>query len=342
MLGSSMIVYRIFSDRAKTLKKPYERLILGLSCMDITGSLGFVVFGRWATPKEATWVLGARGTFTTCTIKGWFMSSFLGSAWYSAMMAIYFLLAVRFECRDQWIAQRVELPMHSISILLPVVGATYAAIKGYINPLYLHPGTCWVSSFPPLCGPDSPDDPAVECIRGQNASKMAFFMGSGQVALCFVIITVCMALILARVRATEIKQRGYLPEGASRKLKLTRQTSIQALYYIGAFFLCNTWNVAYQLAGENKTFDAFEEDPTKWFILLLLTKVFQPSQGTKNDPTMGMFLSSFESLLSPTLFPIAFRSLERSHLFWQTRQEHRRFQPFETILVSVGVLLPKE
>jgi hypothetical protein len=296
ILGSSMIVYRIFSDRAKTLKKPYERLILGLSCMDITGSLGFVVFGPWAAPKEATWVLGARGTFTTCTIKGWLMSSFVGSAWYSAMMAIYFLLVVRFECRDQWIARRVELPMHSISILLPVVGGTYAAIKGYMNPLYFPPGSCYVTRYPPLCGRDSRDDPAVECTRGQNMRKFDLLMGGAQISLCFGIIIVCMALIFARVRATEIKQREHLPEGASRKLKLTRQTSIQALYYIGAFFLCNTWNVAYQLAMESKTFDDYEKDATKWFILLLLTRVFFPLQGTKNDPTMGMSLSSFESI----------------------------------------------
>jgi hypothetical protein len=295
MLGSSMIVYRIFSDRAKTLKKPYERLILGLSCMDITGSLGFVVFGPWASPKEATWVLGARGTFTTCTIKGWLMSSFLGSAWYSAMMSIYFLLVVRFECRDEWIARRVELPMHSISILLPVLGGTYAAIMGYMNPYFLHPGTCWVGSFPPLCGPNSRDDPAVECARGQNANKFHFFLGGGQISLCFVIIIVCMAFILARVRATEIKMRGYLPEGASGILKQTRQTSIQALYYIGAFFLCNSLNVAYKVAIENEIED-YEEDPTKWFILSLLTMIFLPLQGTKNDPTMGMFLSSFESI----------------------------------------------
>jgi hypothetical protein len=305
MLGSSMIVYRIFSDRAKTLKKPYERLILGLSCMDIMGSFGLVVFGPWSVPKEATWVLGAQGTFPTCTIGGWFTNSFIGSAWYSAMMSIYFLLVVRFECRDEWIARRVELPMHSISIIMPVFGATYAAIKGYMNPLYLLPGTCGVSSFPPLCAHDS----NVECIRGgQEASNMAFGMGVFQVDLCFIILIVCMALIVARVRATEIKQRGYLPEGASRILKRTRQTSMQALYYIGAFFLCNTWHVAYQAASGNN-FDDYEENPTKWFILALLSKVFLPLQGTKNAPTMGMCLSSFESLLSPTLFPVALRFL---------------------------------
>lgn len=76
ILGSSLIIFRVFKIRGRST--PYDRTMLGLSIADLFASFSYG-FGPFLLPEETStrpWALGNR---TTCTFLG-FMSQMAFSA----------------------------------------------------------------------------------------------------------------------------------------------------------------------------------------------------------------------------------------------------------------------
>mmetsp|Transcript_6877 Transcript_6877/g.9146 ORF Transcript_6877/g.9146 Transcript_6877/m.9146 type:complete len:113 (-) Transcript_6877:879-1217(-) len=71
-LGSSLIV----SDVAKKVRNgketdPYQRIMVGLSTLDVLVSFFVLFLGTWMVPKETEW-LWAAGNTSTCSAQGFF------------------------------------------------------------------------------------------------------------------------------------------------------------------------------------------------------------------------------------------------------------------------------
>eukprot|EP00527_Entomoneis_sp_CCMP2396_P007607 CAMPEP_0198137414 /NCGR_PEP_ID=MMETSP1443-20131203/894_1 /TAXON_ID=186043 /ORGANISM="Entomoneis sp., Strain CCMP2396" /LENGTH=370 /DNA_ID=CAMNT_0043798819 /DNA_START=73 /DNA_END=1185 /DNA_ORIENTATION=- len=232
--GSSLIIFAIHKERQTALKSVYHRLVLGVSCMDWLGSISLIVFGPWAVPKEAEYfVAGARGSFTTCEVSGFFLHFFFGGTFfYSTFLAVYFLLHVRFEWRERTIARYVEPIGHFAALFLPLIIGVMGKVQNALNPWDVLPGVCGYCSFPPGC--ETHDE--IECQRGESFVGQSTNWFSVFFVFCFCVIAVCMILITLRVRLTELRIQQYAG-GSTNHFERTRETGKQGLYYIGAFFV---------------------------------------------------------------------------------------------------------
>jgi hypothetical protein len=50
LVGSFSVIYVILKDRRKNLKMVYQRLMLGMSVMDVIASGGLTIMNGWAIP----------------------------------------------------------------------------------------------------------------------------------------------------------------------------------------------------------------------------------------------------------------------------------------------------
>jgi hypothetical protein len=71
LLGSSFIIYLIYKDREKKLKKTYHRLLLGISTSDWLNSARACT-SSFLMPRGTPGVWKAQGTQATCTMQGFF------------------------------------------------------------------------------------------------------------------------------------------------------------------------------------------------------------------------------------------------------------------------------
>ena len=110
-LGSCSILYDIWKDRCGKMKKPYYRMLLGLSLFDLLSSAAFAV-STIPMPVDTPGVYGARGTTQTCTAAGFFNQLLLGSLLYNLMLAIYYTLSQQNKLTDKEFAEKYEMKLH--------------------------------------------------------------------------------------------------------------------------------------------------------------------------------------------------------------------------------------
>ena len=118
-LGSCSILYDIWRDRRRKMKKPYYRMLLGLSLFDLLSSAAFAV-STIPMPVDTPRVYGARGTTQTCTSAGFFNQLILGSMLYNLMLAIYYNLSQRNKLTDEEFAEKYEMKLHGIIWIVAV------------------------------------------------------------------------------------------------------------------------------------------------------------------------------------------------------------------------------
>ncbi|CAB9524266.1 expressed unknown protein [Seminavis robusta] len=277
LIGSSSIIYSVLSSfQKRSRSKTYDRIMLGLSCMEAVCALGLLVFGSWAVPKEASsMAYGARGTTATCAVAGVFAHILFGTMMYTAMLALYFCLRVRFQLTEDFIAHRIEPFLHLFPVMMVVVFSVIGLAGGYFNPLDRVSGLCWFKDYPPDCT----TDPDVDCIRGENHTGIARIAASGAIFLAFLIIIICMALLLFQIMALEHRLRRYAHgANSTTQWKRSQEVGKQALQYIGFFFLCGVWPVVGQIVIPPAELEYNNIN----FPIALMTKLMTPMQGLFN------------------------------------------------------------
>ena len=240
LMGSVVIVYVVKHGRLVAnhrFKPSFVRLLTGFSMVDIVHSIGYLALGPWAVPEGTPWVHEARGNLHTCNAKGFFLHMMQGLWIYSAGLAVYHALKVRFECKDACTTKYVEPAIHVFAWMTPVCTGIILIPLGLINPVASIPGYCWISELPTGC--DVNDQ--VECVRGEGWFWAAVALSGALSGACLVAIAISVVLIYWRVRTTEarIAQFGRIHGSSAASMELTRKTGRRAMWYIGAFFLCN-------------------------------------------------------------------------------------------------------
>jgi len=271
VVGSAFIVYSILLNRKETLLNPYHRIMLGISLLDLLTSTSLIVLGTWAVPVEAQdFVAGARGTWTTCNISGFFLNLLFGSMWYSAFLSLYFWCTIVLEQqRGKKLVKVIEPLGHAVSVLLPVLTGAIGAATTMINPMNILPGWCWFSIYPPNC-----DDDPILCERGVELPNLQWVGAHVSIGVIFFTVIVCMVSITVKVRTIEKRIQQYAG-GQSNRLERTKATGVQSLLYIASFFFCFFPIVMTQ------TLYSYREKKY-YYIFALLTKTVSPLQGAFN------------------------------------------------------------
>jgi hypothetical protein len=289
LAGSLSVIYVILTDRRKKLKKVFQRLILGMSVMDVIATAGVTIMNGWAIPEETEgfgfWYnstatppgtsefYGARGTVTTCNFSGMFlflMSTSVGT--YSVLLSFYYLLVLRYEKEERWIARYVEPVIHVLALLFPFIFGAILWHHKLFNPITRWHGWCGLELYD--CSKYEDDG---ECGSREHYQRFKeYYNITFTYLFCvvggWVVIVVDMILIFLKVRATEKRLVRYLIGQSNDTFKQTRQTGIQALLYIASYFITFIFFILWH----------FPIRITNLFAMACLIKITLPMQGFWN------------------------------------------------------------
>mmetsp|Transcript_8141 Transcript_8141/g.14729 ORF Transcript_8141/g.14729 Transcript_8141/m.14729 type:complete len:336 (-) Transcript_8141:770-1777(-) len=301
LIGSCSILYDILSDRKKKLKRPYYRILLGISITDAIVSV-WLGLSTWPIPRGTEGVYGAIGTTASCTAQGFFVQLSVFGPIYNLNLSIYYLLLVKYQLTEEYIAKRYERYMHAVALLFGLG----SAILGLPLTLYNNANLwCWIAAYPSTCEDNSGRDGDIPCERGKNAWLYRWVIYYGPILLMIVVVTGIMIMLTRTVRVeekrtiemqTEIRSqmssiehmpptdvteeqphRGSPAPTAlwqTHRYERSRQMLHQAVFYLGVFYL--TWlfvtiNRMYQLVTGDSSYP-----------LLVLHSMFGPLQGFLN------------------------------------------------------------
>jgi len=301
LIGSCSILYDILSDRNKKLKRPYYRILLGMSISDAMTSL-WLGLSTWPIPRGTEGVYGAIGTTASCTCQGFFIQLMVMSPIYNLNLSVYYLLLSKYHLTEETIAKRFERYMHAGAM---VIGFGFA-ITGLPLTLYNNANLwCWIAAYPSSCEDNSGRHGNVPCERGHNAWLFRWLIFYGPIWLIIISVTGIMMMLTRSVRVEEkriiemqTEIRSQMPITSTNQAEASavtveqptvsvpialyethryersRQMFHQAVFYLGVFYI--TWlfvtvNRMYQLiTGANS------------FPLLVLHSIFGPLQGFLN------------------------------------------------------------
>lgn len=276
-LGSLTIISIVLRDRKAKLKRVYHRLQLAMSVMDLVVSINLAL-SALVVPKGTPGVWNARGNTTTCEISG-FVNQFLTSIpLYTACLCLYYVLIMVFRVKEQTIANRLEPWMHMVAWFYPLVMGVAGLVLDNYNPVDVNVGWCMLDDYPPNCSQSD----EVECIRGENVGWFAMASSFFPVLPAYLVVLVCMALVVWKVRQTErrLAERHHIENARVRKKKRTfTDTLVQAFLYIGTFF------VTYASQGVVLLFTRDATDFSNrefFFVLSVLNKTLIPLTGFWN------------------------------------------------------------
>uniref|UniRef100_A0A7S1C116 G-protein coupled receptors family 2 profile 2 domain-containing protein n=1 Tax=Corethron hystrix TaxID=216773 RepID=A0A7S1C116_9STRA len=256
-IGSALMIGAIIGT-GKWRKCMQFRLLGGLAAFDLlsSGSYAFNALPGLFHEENETFF---------CTLQGFMMQLFIGSAIYNLSLKIYYFMSVIKRTR----AEKYEIYMHASAIILGLGFAIAAAILKLFNPTSA--GWCWIAAFPSNCGGDSRSGDRSDCIYGSNAYiyRLAFYY----IPLWVIIILVTVIMIAMTYQVRNIEKGG----AAYRKCRRSSMTSLVAwrsFYYVFVFYLTCTFIsiTRFQELIGGKPSD----------VVLILAVIFDPLQGFFN------------------------------------------------------------
>jgi len=297
----------------------YHRLMVSLSLLDGLSSTSLLVLGPWVVPAAIPFTnLGRAHSYGACEAAGFLTNVLFGSMWLSGFLALYFVLLLRFEFPEESRVQRVlEVLAHSLAWLYPLLTGSWALSQDIMNPMKVLPGWCWLADDRPdidTADFDYDNDTSAfsSSERGTSSHwkkdgndwdkeedgsndwekreeergfiEMIKFGNALSIFFLFFTIVVSMTLIVYRVRRTEEQMGRHLSTSIRSEVTMssryrTKETSWQAIWYIGSFFVVYLPILVLQFID---TDDSGERAETAVFFFAFLTKTITPLQGFFN------------------------------------------------------------
>jgi len=176
------------------LSNPFQRLVFGLSAMDVAQSLAMIL-SPFSLPRDVEGVLWSTGSTLTCEIQGFALHlGFAGVPMYMFSLTVYYLYAIKYGMSDREFSDTKEPYLHAASIIWSIIGGVACWFSGSFNMLQAG-NVCWYTPFPFNCA----TNPDVECVRGANAFAFGWiFGGSNAITLSGIIyclVAVCRTVI---------------------------------------------------------------------------------------------------------------------------------------------------
>lgn len=275
IIGSSLIIYIIARGGVQQLSRLRNRLLLGMSIMDIFSSAanGLSVI---PTPQVTACSFGS-GNLSTCSAQGFFVQLGLAVPGYNAMLSINYLMAIRYGVDPTTLAGKYEICMHAYAIILPLTTATIGVAY---NMFFNEERLCWFGDVCQSLG-NCPDGN----IWGRGyvlvvITAVFTYVNSTAAILCMILIYWTLRKI-----NTSMQRHAFRPQGVAVRDREPSHTEFaanecfkQALLYFAAYMLTYIWGLIYILLS-------IIGDPTgilnqAWYQYMQGT--FQPLQGFWN------------------------------------------------------------
>lgn len=234
----------------------YHRILFFMSLTDILNSFAFFL-ANWPMPPP-----DGVGDQVTCDVQGWMLQFGLSIPIWNALLAVNFLLRIRYEIPEERIKSK-EFVYHLVAWVWPLATAFACLGLELFNDALLW---CWIAPFPSGCGPTGTT--GVQCERGKDFIVYQFVFFFGPLWLCLLVVWTCMYLIYQHVLQHE---KNMSRNGIRVREKKSKQVRLQALFYSSAFLL--TW----LFGSVNRVVQAAEEESV--FGLVALHSFFVPGQG---------------------------------------------------------------
>lgn len=225
VIGSTLIlVYVLKRKREGRVIQVYHRIMFSMACGDLVSSLNYFA-GTFPIPQGTTGDFGpvfwALGSPMSCRICGAWAQLQVLSPVYNGVLALYYLLVVKFQWNEQRV-KAVEPLLHAV----PLVFAISTAILGAVWDIY--------GSVEWLCWVDSTHSEYYVALR--------WIFLFAPVWICWTLVTLVMVSLYLAMRDLErANQRYILPDNRDHhhhhtKHEKSRQIAVQGMLYVLAFY----------------------------------------------------------------------------------------------------------
>ena len=316
LLGSSFIVYEVLSD-AKKRRRVYHRIMCGMSCFDIIGSVCYFL-GRWPMPPDGLagfGLSGGVGTDATCTAQAFFGQAVVGTVTYNASLAVQYYLIVNRSLSETTIAKKYGKILHSIPFAMWITTGIIGLAFDSLNPAFFN---CWIAPVPINCAAAGEiSDGRPPCERGYYAPVLQWAIFYGPIWALIIIVTIIMASVYASVRKLEKNNSKYVYAGsqtstnssnkkAQSSAKKSRMVAKQGLWYLLPFYATWVFPVATEIT-EMITAKYFDQ-------MVILVAFFLPFQGALNFVIYmrPRFIKYRKKHPSWSIFYILYRTVRKS------------------------------
>lgn len=191
LIGASLTMYIILSDRKRKLPLIFYRLILGKTIFDISTALGCFISSipvpkdRENISTDAAWF--AVGNDITCTAQGVLFQLGFTVVYYNAALMLYYLLRIKYNKNELWIKTYVERWMHMFAIFMAVGSSILGICLQVYNPAE---SICLITPYPQKCI----TDPDVPCEKGKHA--LIFMLFTHIIWMFASMICMCVSLVM--------------------------------------------------------------------------------------------------------------------------------------------------
>jgi hypothetical protein len=279
-IGSGYIIYDVVKDPVKR-KKPYRRIMIGMSIADLFSSFFLYFLSSWPIPSGYN--VFAIGNAGTCAAQGFLGSiGVIGTPLYNCALATFYLLVLKYKWNDRKL-QSVEKWFH----IFPWVVSVSYALVGVICRSYMGLAWfCWIGSEYPV-GCSSSDE--YECIQDGRYSNILFlsYMVITVGSLIYVIVTMTITYKTALTIERNSDQYNFLSIASKRNTKIaiiqssrvktsTRILTQGILYSVAMFTIIIFPLISQILVVIN------HEKGLRNFSLNILVAIFAPLQGLFN------------------------------------------------------------
>lgn len=239
IIGSSAIIMMLVFQKGRSrLDQMQNRLILGMSIMDVLNSLALSVSTAASPKKLSSYIYGALGNQTTCSIQAFFITLGLSVPCYTCMLCLYYLGVIKYNMTDEALEQYERL-MHITSISIPLFVSIFA-----LSFDLFHPRTsrgCWLGDRCTFV--DVKEEEECQATPESLLQTVRIILLT-YLVIIFVVIVYSMGSIYFFVRKRTLAMtkyesfgRGNSVTGNKESKGVQEETYIQAMMYIMAY-LC--------------------------------------------------------------------------------------------------------
>ena len=189
LFGSLWIISAVLRDKRKQ-RMPYQRIVLGLSTFDAASSFFYATVDWYRDP-------GVPGP--ACTASGFFTYlGYLSVPLYNAVLALYFMITVRYGWTDERVIRDFEQYVHPMIAVFGLTICVVAIPLEIYNPFHL---VCYpFNSFPPF----------------QRARDVYFIISIAVTISSALFVTAIMVLLCGHIRAVLKRSQRFTFEASIR------------------------------------------------------------------------------------------------------------------------------
>jgi len=349
IIGSSLIINKILSERKRKLSLMYNRILLGFSICDIISSSAYS-FSTLPSPSGTPDIWGARGNDTTCAVQGFVIQAGFSVFYYNSLLIFYYLLTIRYGMSEVTMKKYLEPWIHIFIIFMAIVPNILGVCLGMFNN---NGNVCMAGDYPKDCSTND----EIECERGQKSYVFLWLTSGWLVVFLFFslpinLIVLCFTLakqdrevkrkhkfgthvILPPVPNQDNDNRRVIVQRLrpcrSRRIKSSsriKKARTQAIFYIVSSILCLCWPI----------FITAVPKPSGYFILRCLSQFFYPLQGFFNfcNYIWPRVVKLLEQKLAKTFFHALYlATFESDNNLRRIRLQNRFSQQHERTRVSI-------